>query len=160
MRKVEEIEEQIQKLSREELAELREWFLEQDWNAWDAQIQAGRQVWEVGRVRFAGENRVRRGSRAEALEHYASGKFWALYEALPPEVRKVADKNHELLGINPRHASLPALQTYWRPSVGTGRQPSSRTGNRCTGRHPVGVDRHPQRIRQDYGITNARGRRS
>ncbi len=40
MRKVEEIEEQIQKLSREELAELREWFLEQDWNAWDAQIQA------------------------------------------------------------------------------------------------------------------------
>ncbi len=40
------------------------------------------------------------------MKHYASGKFWALYEALPPEVRKVADKNHELLGINPRHPSL------------------------------------------------------
>ncbi|HEU4487256.1 MAG TPA: hypothetical protein VFR96_17360 [Povalibacter sp.] len=39
MRKIEEIEEQIQKLSREEFAELREWFLEQDWNAWDAQIE-------------------------------------------------------------------------------------------------------------------------
>jgi hypothetical protein len=40
MRKIEEIEEQIQKLSREDFAELREWFLEQDWKAWDAQIEA------------------------------------------------------------------------------------------------------------------------
>lgn len=38
MRKIKEIEGQIQKLSREEFAELREWFLEQDWKAWDAQI--------------------------------------------------------------------------------------------------------------------------
>lgn len=40
MRKIEEIEAQIQRLSREEFAELREWFLEQDWQAWDAQIEA------------------------------------------------------------------------------------------------------------------------
>lgn len=40
MRKIEEIEDQIQKLSRAELAELRDWFLERDWNAWDVQIQA------------------------------------------------------------------------------------------------------------------------
>ena len=40
MRKIEEIEEQIQKLSREEFAELREWFLEQDWRAWDSQLEA------------------------------------------------------------------------------------------------------------------------
>jgi hypothetical protein len=40
MRKIEEIEEQIERLSREEFAELREWFLEQDWKAWDAQIEA------------------------------------------------------------------------------------------------------------------------
>lgn len=40
MRKIEEIEQQIQRLSREEFAELREWFLEQDWKAWDAQIEA------------------------------------------------------------------------------------------------------------------------
>lgn len=40
MRKIEEIEAQIQRLSREELAELREWFLEQDWKSWDAQIEA------------------------------------------------------------------------------------------------------------------------
>ena len=39
MRKIEEIEQQIQNLSPEEFAELREWFLEQDWKAWDAQIE-------------------------------------------------------------------------------------------------------------------------
>ncbi len=40
MRKIEEIEHQIETLSREELAELRDWFLEQDWNAWDVQVAA------------------------------------------------------------------------------------------------------------------------
>jgi hypothetical protein len=40
------------------------------------------------------------------LKHYASSKFWALYDALPPEVRAVADKNYELLRTNPRHPSL------------------------------------------------------
>ena len=39
MRKIEEIAEQIRQLSREELAELRSWFLEQDWKAWEAQIE-------------------------------------------------------------------------------------------------------------------------
>jgi hypothetical protein len=38
MRKLEEIENQIKALSREEFKELREWVLERDWEAWDAQI--------------------------------------------------------------------------------------------------------------------------
>ena len=38
MRKVEQIEQQIRELSREEFAELRTWLLEQDWAAWEAQI--------------------------------------------------------------------------------------------------------------------------
>ena len=40
------------------------------------------------------------------MKHYASTKFWALYDALPLEVRAVADKNCELLRTNPRHPSL------------------------------------------------------
>ncbi len=40
------------------------------------------------------------------MKHYASSRFWALYEALPPEIRAVADKNYELLRTNPRHPSL------------------------------------------------------
>ena len=39
MRKVELIEQQIRELSSSEFAELREWVLEQDWKAWDAQIE-------------------------------------------------------------------------------------------------------------------------
>jgi hypothetical protein len=39
MRKVEQIEQQIQELSAEEFTELRNWLLERDWQAWDDQIQ-------------------------------------------------------------------------------------------------------------------------
>jgi hypothetical protein len=38
MRKVEQIEQEIRGLSREEFAEVRDWLLQQDWSAWDAQI--------------------------------------------------------------------------------------------------------------------------
>jgi hypothetical protein len=40
------------------------------------------------------------------LNHHASSRFWALYEALPADVREVADKNYELLRTNPHHPSL------------------------------------------------------
>lgn len=40
------------------------------------------------------------------MKHFASTRFWRLYEALPADVRAVADKNYELLRANPRHPSL------------------------------------------------------
>jgi len=40
MRKVEQIEQQIRELSAPEFSELRDWVLEQDWKAWDAQIES------------------------------------------------------------------------------------------------------------------------
>jgi len=39
MTKVQAIEEQIEQLSPGELAELREWLLEHDWDEWDRQIE-------------------------------------------------------------------------------------------------------------------------
>ena len=46
MSKIEKIEQDVQALSPEELAQFRAWFLEYDWAAWDRQIerddQAGR----------------------------------------------------------------------------------------------------------------------
>jgi hypothetical protein len=39
MRKVENLEQQIQALSPEELAEFRAWFLEFDWAAWDRRLE-------------------------------------------------------------------------------------------------------------------------
>jgi flagellar motility protein MotE (MotC chaperone) len=50
MRKIEEIEQQIQTLSREEFAELREWFLERDWQTWDAQIEADSKAGKLDRL--------------------------------------------------------------------------------------------------------------
>ena len=38
MRKVEQIEQQIRDLSRDEFVELRDWFLEHDWKIWDVQV--------------------------------------------------------------------------------------------------------------------------
>ena len=36
----------------------------------------------------------------------ASSRFWALYHALPADVRQIADKNFTLLKSDPRHPSL------------------------------------------------------
>jgi len=38
---VEQIEQQVQELRPDQLAELRAWFLEYDWQAWDRQLEAG-----------------------------------------------------------------------------------------------------------------------
>ena len=40
------------------------------------------------------------------MNHHASRRFWALYEALPSEVRELASKNYQLLKADPRHPSL------------------------------------------------------
>jgi hypothetical protein len=40
------------------------------------------------------------------LKHFASAQFRALYDALPANVRAIADKNFELLKADPRHPSL------------------------------------------------------
>ncbi|MVM30235.1 hypothetical protein GO755_09330 [Spirosoma sp. HMF4905] len=35
-----------------------------------------------------------------------TSNFWKCYEALPEDIRELADKNYELLTINPTHPSL------------------------------------------------------
>jgi hypothetical protein len=60
--KVEKIEQEIQALSAEELAQLRAWFLEFDWATWDRQIE--RDV-QAGRLDALAE---------QALRDHASGK--------------------------------------------------------------------------------------
>ena len=39
MGKVEKIEQDVQALSPDELAQFRVWFLEYDWEAWDQQVE-------------------------------------------------------------------------------------------------------------------------
>ena len=62
MRKVEEIEAQIRKLPRAEFGELREWVLEQDWIAWDAQLEADVKAGKLDKL------------VSEARAEYQSGK--------------------------------------------------------------------------------------
>jgi hypothetical protein len=54
------------------------------------------------------------------LKHHASERFWALYEALPVEVRALADKNYRLLQTDPRHPSLhfKRIGKLWSIRVG------------------------------------------
>lgn len=54
------------------------------------------------------------------MKHYASSAYWALYEALPANVRAVADKNFALLKTDPRHPSLhfKRIGSLWSVRVG------------------------------------------
>ncbi|HYH81983.1 MAG TPA: hypothetical protein VEX86_19410 [Longimicrobium sp.] len=40
------------------------------------------------------------------MKHHASVRFWQAYDALPPEVQRLADENFALLKRDPNHPSL------------------------------------------------------
>lgn len=57
------------------------------------------------------------------MKHRATPTFWKLYGNLPPDVRRVADKNYELLNANPKHPSLHFKKVngeLWSVRVGLG----------------------------------------
>lgn len=62
MTKVEALEREVEKLSPDELAAFRNWFLEHDWQAWDRQIE-----------RDSAEGRLDRFA-AEALAEFERGE--------------------------------------------------------------------------------------
>ena len=62
MGKVDKIEQEVQALSPEELAQFRAWFLEYDWEAWDRQIERDSQSGRLDDL------------AAKALRDHAAGK--------------------------------------------------------------------------------------
>jgi mRNA-degrading endonuclease RelE of RelBE toxin-antitoxin system len=56
------------------------------------------------------------------VNHFATPRFWYHYRSLPPEVRKIADKNFELLKDDPRYPSLHLKQIGKLWSVRVGKQ--------------------------------------
>jgi len=54
------------------------------------------------------------------LNHHASSRFWALYETLPEDIRRLADKNFGLLKGDSRHPSLRLKRAaeFWSVRVG------------------------------------------
>jgi hypothetical protein len=62
MTKIEALEREVEKLTREELAVFRDWFLEYDWQAWDRELE---QDIGAGKLDKLG---------AEVLEEHKRGK--------------------------------------------------------------------------------------
>jgi len=54
------------------------------------------------------------------VRHRATERFWRLYEALPLDVRQLADKSFRLLVEDPRHPSLhfKTVGRFWSTRVG------------------------------------------
>lgn len=54
------------------------------------------------------------------MKHSASSRFWTAYQALPEDIRSLADKNFQLLKSNPRHPSLhlKRIGELWSARVG------------------------------------------
>ena len=54
------------------------------------------------------------------MTHFASQEFWRLYEQLPENIRRLADKNFEILKADPRHPSLRLKKVgrYWSARIG------------------------------------------
>ena len=54
------------------------------------------------------------------MKHFASPKFWAKYNALPADVRDIADKSFQFLKTDPSHPSLhfKKLGGVWSVRVG------------------------------------------
>ena len=60
------------------------------------------------------------------MTHRTFGRFWGYYDALPIDVRELADKNFGLLKADPQHPSLHFKKierrnrTLWSVRVGDG----------------------------------------
>lgn len=54
------------------------------------------------------------------MNHFATPDFWFCYRHLPDDVRQLADKNFELLRLDPRHPSLrlKKIGSFWSARVG------------------------------------------
>ena len=54
------------------------------------------------------------------MNHRTTSRFWQLYEALPAEVRRLADKNFQLLKDDPHHPSLhlKKVARFWSVRIG------------------------------------------
>ncbi len=65
MRNIEQIEDAITKLSPEEFSRLREWILERDWEAWDAQIETDAASGKLDRLFANSEAEHRAGKSTE-----------------------------------------------------------------------------------------------
>ena len=54
------------------------------------------------------------------MNHFTTSLFWGKYNTLPQDIKKLADKNFQLLKENPKHPSLhfKKVENYYSVRVG------------------------------------------
>jgi hypothetical protein len=54
------------------------------------------------------------------MRYFTSPRFWKHYDELPADIRRLADKNFELLKRDPKHPSLhfKRIERFWSVRVG------------------------------------------
>lgn len=54
------------------------------------------------------------------MKHFASPRFWEAYDKLPLQIRKLADKNFEILKSHPENPNLrlKKVGVFWSARVG------------------------------------------
>jgi hypothetical protein len=109
MRKVEKIEQDVQALPPDELAEFRAWFLEYDWTTWDRQlerdVQNGR-LDDLGekalRDHAAGKTPVSDSARRPLISGAATGRRHQMSRSSPIKRTRVASKIRDTLRFGSR----------------------------------------------------------
>ena len=54
------------------------------------------------------------------MKYFTSPNYWIEYKKLPDDIKRLADKNFELLKANPKHSSLhfKNVGDYWSVRIG------------------------------------------
>lgn len=65
-------------------------------------------------------SRTTRQASPRRFESPRLARFWALYEALPSDIRDLAEKNYRLLNRDPHHPSLhfKKIGQFWSVRIG------------------------------------------
>jgi hypothetical protein len=121
MTKIEEIEQAVGSLSREEYRQFRAWFLERDWESWGQQIEADSYAGKLDFLLEEAAEEKHRGGAPIFVTHRARSRCWRLYSALPEGIRRSADNSFALVKADPAHPSLhfKKVGKLWSARIGT-----------------------------------------
>jgi|GEM_PF-396354 len=101
MTRVEALEEEIKKLLPDELAELRIWILERDWQEWDHQIERDSASGKLDKLFDKSQLRSQGREESRDLKHFASPDFWDQFNALPTEIQRWPSPTTNFSGKTP-----------------------------------------------------------
>ena len=106
MTKLEKIEQEIATLGKDDLQKLAGWLAEYQAGLWDKQLEADANAGRLDKLIANARSEIAAAQSTPPVKHRSTASFWKLYGNLPVPIRKLADKNFELLKLDPFHPSL------------------------------------------------------